>query len=322
MTAFGGILHFNDKFKRRVSNFYGMMLKRENVLIEALPYMQEFYDSIMVIKIGGNAMVNPQVMEDIIKDVVLLRYVGIKPVIVHGGGPEITDKMARLGKKAEFFQGLRITDDETMEIARMVLVGNINTKIVSLIGIFGGKGVGLTGYDGRMIIGHKQAAKHVIINGVETEVDIGWVGEREVINPEILHITLEKGYIPVISPIAVDAEGNALNINADTVAGDISAALHAKKLILMTDVSGLLRDMKDPASRISRITLNDIDPLIEEGIIKSGMIPKIKGAAVAVKSGVEKAHIINGSISHSMLLELFTDGGVGTMIYEPELESQ
>jgi acetylglutamate kinase len=297
-----------------------MALKRENVLIEALPYMQEFYDSVMVIKVGGNAMVNPQIMEDIIKDIVLLRYVGIKPVIVHGGGPEITDKMARLGKKAEFFQGLRITDDETMEIARMVLVGNINTKIVSLLGIFGGKGVGLTGYDGRMIMGHKQAAKHVIVDGVETEVDIGWVGESEVINPEILHIMLEKGYIPVISPIAVDAKGNALNINADTVAGDIAAALHAKKLILMTDVSGLLREMNNPASRISRITLNDIDPLIEEGVIKGGMIPKIKGAAVAVKSGVEKAHIINGSVSHSMLLELFTDGGVGTMISEPRLE--
>ncbi len=207
-----------------------MELKRENVLIEALPYMQEFYDSIMVIKVGGNAMVSAQIMEDIIKDIVLLRYVGIKPVIVHGGGPEITEKKWNAwAKKAEFFQGLRITDDETMEIARMVLVGNINTKIVSLIGVFGGKGVGFTGYDGRMILGHKQAAKRVLVDGVETEVDIGWVGESEVINPEILHIMLEKGYIPVISPVAVDAKGNALNINADTVAGDIAAALKAKK---------------------------------------------------------------------------------------------
>ena len=241
-----------------------MELKRENVLIEALPYMQEFYDSIMVIKVGGNAMVSAQIMEDIIKDIVLLRYVGIKPVIVHGGGPEITEKMERMGKKAEFFQGLRITDDETMEIARMVLVGNINTKIVSLIGLFGGKGVGFTGYDGRMILGHKQAAKHVLIDGVETEVDIGWVGESEVINPEILHIMLEKGYIPVISPIAVDAKGNALNINADTVAGDIAAALHAKKLILMTDVSGLLRNIKDPGSRISRVKLDDLTSLLRK----------------------------------------------------------
>lgn len=297
-----------------------MSLKRENVLIEALPYMQEFYDSVMVIKVGGNAMVNVQVMEDIIKDIVLLRFVGIKPVIVHGGGPEITEKMTRMGKKAEFVEGLRITDDETLEIARMVLVGNINTKMVSLIGKSGGKGIGLTGHDGRMILARKKAAQKIIVEGVETEVDIGWVGESEVINPEILQIVLEKGYIPVISPIAVDTAGNALNINADTVAGDIAAALHAKKLILMTDVSGLLRDMNDPGSRISRISLDDVDPLISEGIIRGGMIPKIKGAAVAVKSGVEKAHIINGSVSHSMLLELFTDGGVGTMIYGPGFE--
>ena len=284
--------------------------------------MQEFYDSIMVIKVGGNAMVSAQIMEDIIKDVVLLHYVGIKPVIVHGGGPEITEKMELMGKKAEFFQGLRITDDETMEIARMVLVGNINTKIVSLIGVFGGKGIGLTGYDGRMILGHKQSTKKVVIDGIETEIDIGWVGESEVINPDILHIVLKNGYIPVISPIAVDAKGNALNINADTVAGDIAAALHAKKLILMTDVSGLLKNLKDPLSRISRVTLEDIDPLIAEGVIKRGMIPKIKGAAVAVQSGVERAHIINGSVSHSMLLELFTHGGVGTMVYGPSTEDK
>ena len=164
--------------------------------------------------------------------------------------------------------------------------------------------------------------KKVIIDGIETEVDIGWVGESEVINPEILHIVLQNGYIPVISPIAVDSSGNALNINADTVAGDIAAALLAKKLVLMTDVSGLLRDIKDPSSRISRITLDDIDPLIAEGVIKGGMIPKIKGAAVAVKSGVERAHVINGSVSHSMLLELFTDHGIGTMIYGPGFEPE
>jgi|ERR1035437_344128 acetylglutamate kinase len=295
-----------------------MELKRENVLIEALPYMQEFYDSIMVIKVGGNAMISGQILEDIIKDILLLRYVGIKPVIVHGGGPEITEKMERMGKKAEFYQGLRITDDETMEIARMVLVGNINTKMVSLIGVLGGKGIGLTGYDGRMILGHKQATKKVVVEGIETEVDIGWVGESEVINPDILYIVLEKGYIPVISPIAVDAKGNALNINADTIASDIAAALHAKKLILMTDVSGLLKNLKDPSSRISHVTLDDIDLLISEGIIYGGMIPKIRGAAMAVKSGVERAHIINGSFSHSMLLELFTNCGVGTMVYNPE----
>jgi acetylglutamate kinase len=169
-----------------------------------------------------------------------------------------------------------------------------------------------------MILGHKQAAQKIAVNGIETEVDIGWVGESEVINPDILNIVLKKGYIPVISPIAVDAKGNALNINADTVAGDIAAALNAKKLILMTDVSGLLRDINDPTSRISRVTLDDIEPLIAEGVIQGGMIPKLKGAAVAVKNGVESAHIINGSVSHSMLLELFTDQGVGTMVFRLE----
>lgn len=276
--------------------------------------MQEFYDSVMVIKVGGNAMINARIMEDIINDIVLLRFVGIRPVIVHGGGPEITEKMQRMGKKPEFVEGLRITDDETLEIARMVLVGNINTKIVSLIGQSGGKGVGFTGHDGRMILARKKAVQKVLIEGVETEVDIGWVGESEVVNPELLNIVLEKGYIPVISPIAVDSAGNALNINADTVAGDIAAALRAKKLVLLTDVSGLLRDVNDPSSRISRVPLEKVDALIAEGIIRGGMIPKIKSAAVAVESGVEKAHIINGSISHSMLLELFTDGGIGTMI--------
>lgn len=165
-----------------------------------------------------------------------------------------------------------------------------------------------------MVISRLQ--KKVVIDGIETEVDIGWVGECEVINPDILHIVLENGYIPVISPIAVDAKGNALNINADIVAGDIAAALHAKKLILMTDVSGLLRDINDPSSHISRVTLDDIDHLIDEGIIQGGMIPKLKGAAVAVKNGVERAHIINGSVSHSMLLELFTDRGIGTMVHK------
>jgi acetylglutamate kinase len=169
-----------------------------------------------------------------------------------------------------------------------------------------------------MILGHKQGAQKVIVDGIETEVDIGWVGECEVINPDILHIVLENGYIPVISPIAVDVKGNALNINADIVAGDIAAALHAKKLILMTDVPGLLKDIKDPNSRISCVALEDIEPLISEGVIQGGMIPKLKGAAVAVENGVERAHIINGNVPHSMLLELFTDCGVGTMVCKLE----
>ncbi|MFP4655107.1 MAG: acetylglutamate kinase [Methanohalobium sp.] len=295
-----------------------MDLKRENVLIEALPYIQKFYDSIMVIKLGGHAMVDPGIMDDIIRDVVLLRFVGIHPVIVHGGGPEITEKMERMGKKSEFIGGLRITDDETLEIARMVLVGNINTKIVSLIGRHGGNGVGLSGKDGKMILARKKPPQKVRIKEMEHDVDFGWVGDTEIINPELIHILTEKSYIPVISPIAMDTKGNTLNINADVVASDIATSLNAEKLILLTDVTGVLRDKDDPSTRISRIKVEEVEQLIEDGVISAGMIPKIRSAASAVISGVDRVHIINGSVSHSLLLELFTDTGIGTMVYEEE----
>jgi acetylglutamate kinase len=292
------------------------MLKRENVLIEALPYIREFYDSIMVIKIGGHAIVDSVTMEMIVQDIVLLKFVGIHPVIVHGGGPEITDKMARMGKKPEFVAGLRVTDDETLEIARMVLVGNVNSKIVSLISKHGGKGIGLSGSDGRLIMARKLAPQRVIVEGIEKEIDLGWVGETEVINPEIMMILAGKGYIPVISPIATDEKGNDLNVNADTVAGDIAAALRARKLISLTDVPGVLRDPKAPETRISRIAIEEIEALIADNIISGGMIPKIKSSAVAIKGGVGQVHIINGSMPHSLLLELFTHEGIGTMIYK------
>ncbi len=288
---------------------------REQILIEALPYIREFHDSIMVIKVGGHAMVDPRLMEDIVQDVVLLRYVGIHPIIVHGGGPEITEKMEVMGKKSEFVAGLRITDDETMEIARMVLVGNINTRIVSAIGTYGGKGLGLSGKDGRLIMAKKKALQRVTVEGREHDVDLGWVGDVEVINPEILVIAAGNGYIPVIAPIAMDEQGNSLNINADTVAGDIAAAMKAKKLILMTDVPGVLRDPAKESTRISRIQLEHIEDMIGDGTIAGGMIPKVLSAAGAVEKGVDKVHIIDGSKSHSILLELFTDQGIGTMIF-------
>lgn len=291
------------------------MAAREQILIEALPYIREFHDSIMVIKVGGHAMVDPKIMEDIVRDVVLLRYVGIHPIIVHGGGPEITQKMEIMGKKSEFVAGLRITDDETLEIARMVLVGNINTRIVSLIGLNGGKGLGLSGKDGQLIMAKKKALQRIIYEGKEHEVDLGWVGDVELIHPEILIMAAGNGYIPVIAPIAVDENGNSLNINADTVAGDIAIAMKAKKLILMTDVPGVLKKAGDESSRISRIQIDTIDDLIQEGIISGGMIPKVRSAAHGVKRGVEKVHIIDGSKSHSILLELFTDLGIGTMIF-------
>ena len=291
-----------------------MTNNRENVLIEALPYIRDFSNSIMVIKVGGHAMVDPNVMSDIIQDIVLLRFVGIRPVIVRGG-PEITEKMERMGKKSEFVGGLRITDDETMEIARMVLVGSINTRIVSFIGQHGGKGVGLSGKDGKMIMAKKKSIQSIMIEDVEHSVDLGWVGDTEVIDTDIIDIVLEKGYIPVISPIAMDVDGNALNINADMVAGDIASALHAKKLILLTDVPGLLSDISDRSTRISRVSIKDVENLIDDGVISGGMIPKMRSAASSVECGIERVHIIDGSISHSLLLELFTDGGIGTMVY-------
>ncbi len=291
------------------------MQKRENILIEALPYIREFYDSMMVIKMGGHAIVDPEIMELIVQDVVLLKFVGIHPVIVHGGGPEITEKMERMGKKPEFVAGLRVTDDETLEIARMVLVGNVNSKIVSLISKHGGKGIGLSGSDGRLIVAKKLAPQRVTVGGVEKEIDLGWVGETEVINPEIVMILAGKGYIPVISPIATDEKGNDLNVNADTVAGDIASALGAKKLISLTDVPGILRDPKDKQTRISKIAFDEIDRLIADNIISGGMIPKVKSSAAALRGGVEQVHIIDGSSPHSLLLELFTHEGIGTMIY-------
>jgi acetylglutamate kinase len=272
----------------------------------------------MLIKMGGHAIVNPQIMEKIVQDIVLLKFVGIHPVIVHGGGPEITEKMERMGKKAEFIAGLRVTDDETMEIARMVLVGNVNSKIVSLISKHGGKGIGLSGSDGRLIVAKKLALKKVTVGGVEKMIDLGWVGETESINPEVVMILAGKGYIPVISPIATDEKGNDLNVNADTVAGDIASAIGARKLVSLTDVPGVLRDQKDPKTRISRIAFDEIDRLIADNIISGGMIPKIMSSAAALKGGVSQVHIIDGGSPHSLLIELFTNEGIGTMIYTKE----
>jgi len=303
-----------------------MALKFEDVLIESLPYIRDFSESVMVIKVGGNAMLNPEkstaLMESIIQDIVLLHFVGINPIIVHGGGPEINEKMEKMGKQPKFVGGLRITDDDTLEIATMVLVGNINTKMVSLINKHGGKGVGLNGVDSNLIMANKKKIQKVIVDGNEEDIDIGWVGETEIINPQLLKMMIENNYIPVVSPVAVDKKGHMLNINADTVAGDMAAALGAKKLIMMTDISGVLRDINDKESRISKIKLSEIDGLIEDEVITGGMIPKIRGAEVAVKSGVEGVHIINGSAPHSLLLELFTDIGVGTMIYDEKKEEE
>ena len=288
-----------------------MEIKREQILIEALPYIREFYDSIMVLKIGGSIMSNRDVLEDFVEDVVLLRYIGIHPVIVHGGGPEISSAMEKFGKKAEFVGGLRVTDKETLGIARMVLLGNINAELVSMVGKYGGKGIGLSGQDGMFLKAKKKAL--VQVQGKDP-VDLGFVGDVESVDPEIIMITAGKGYIPVISPIAVDDEGNNLNVNADTAAGAIAVALRAKKLISITDVEGVRANPDDPTSVISKFSAQDFDGMVEKGIIKGGMIPKVEACVKVVRGGVEKAHIIDGRIPHAILLELLTEKGIGTMI--------
>ncbi len=288
-----------------------MSIKREQVLIEALPYIREFYDSIMIFKIGGSIMSDRDILEDFIQDVVLLRYIGIHPVIVHGGGPEISEAMEKFGKKAEFVGGLRVTDKETLEIARMVLLGNINAELVNLIGKHGGKGIGLSGQDGMFLKARKKAP--VKIQGKEP-IDLGFVGDVESVDPEIMMIMAGKGYIPVISPIAVDMDGNNLNVNADTAAGAVAIAMRAKKFLSITDVEGVRMNPEDPSSVISEFPASDFDRLVQEGIIKGGMIPKVEACVRVVRGGVDKAHIIDGRKHHAILLELLTDEGIGTMI--------
>ncbi len=284
-------------------------MKREEILIEALPYIRKFYGSKMVIKVGGHALVDEGIMDNIMRDTVLLRFIGINPVVVHGGGPEITRLMEKLGKKPKFIGGLRITDDETLEIARMVLVGSVNERIVSLIGKHGGKGIGLSGNDGKLIVAKKKAKQQM----AGEEIDLGWVGEIEEINAEIINITTEENYIPVISPIAVDRGGNSLNVNADSVAAEIACAISAEKLILLTDVPGLFRDPADPSTLISQATPELVNELIAGGVIRGGMIPKVEACLKAAHHGIT-AHIINGKTPHTILLELLTDKGIGTMI--------
>ncbi len=288
-------------------------MEKVKVLVEALPYIKEFYGSCMVIKIGGHAMVNEKVLESTIKDILLLYFVGIKPIVVHGGGPEITEKMEKLGIKPKFVDGLRVTDRETMEIVEMVLDGKINSKIVTTFIQYGGRAVGLSGKDGLLIIARKKIIRKKK-NGEEIEIDLGFVGETEYVNPEILRVLIDHGYIPVISPVASDLEGNTYNINADIVAGHIASAIRAKKLIMLTDVPGILKDLNDPNSLISRMHVRDLEKMLEEGRIAGGMIPKVEAVLKALKGGVERAHIIDGSKEHAILLELFTREGIGTMV--------
>jgi acetylglutamate kinase len=287
-------------------------MKREEVLMEALPYIQKFYGRTIVIKLGGHAMVDPSILDTVIQDAVLLHYVGMKVVLVHGGGPEITEKMRAMGKEPVFVAGLRVTDQETLEIAQMVLVGKINDGIVSLITRWGARGIGLSGNDGNLMLASKMEKKRVRNGDSEMEVDLGYVGEITQVDPSVLHTLLDNRYIPVIAPIAIDRSGGSLNINADLAAGEIAIALNAFKLINLTDVEGVMDAERKTVFR--SLTLSEIDRLIIDGTISGGMIPKLEASIRSVRGGVESAHIVNGNKSHNLLLELFTDAGVGTMI--------
>lgn len=279
---------------------------KAGILAEALPYLQEYYGKVVVVKYGGNAMINEELKQAVISDIVMLNLVGIKVVLVHGGGPEINEMLKKTGKESKFVKGLRYTDEETMDIAQMVLCGKINTNLVSLLKNAGAKGVGLSGMDGGLF----EAVKKVDPDGT----DYGYVGEVVKSNPQIVLDVLEKGYIPVVSCIASGIDGPlSYNVNADTAAEKMAVALKAKKLILLTDVKGLLRDPSDDSTLIQELKVSEVPALIREGIIKGGMIPKVDCCVEAVRQGVERANIQDGRVPHSILIELLSSEGVGTM---------
>ncbi len=273
-------------------------------LIQALPYIRIFAGKTIVIKYGGNAMIDEELKKAVMRDLVLMRLVGINPILVHGGGPEINEAMKKLGKEPEFVAGRRVTDAETMEIVEMVLTGKTNKSIVAHLNSEGVQAVGLSGKDANLLIATKDTD-----NG-----DLGFVGKIAHVNPEIIHTLTNGGYIPVISSVAVGADGQAYNVNADTAAAALAAALHAEKLILMTDVEGLYKDFSDKSSLVSEITTAEARQWIVDGVIDKGMIPKLEACASAVEDGVPRAHIIDGRRAHALLIELFTDTGIGTMV--------
>ena len=281
------------------------MLERARVLSEALPYITRYAGKTIVVKYGGNAMLDEELKRAVTQDIVLMRAVGFRPVLVHGGGPEISDLMQRVGKQPEFVGGLRVTDRDTVDLVEMVLVGKVNTGIVSMINQQGGRAVGLSGKDARLIVASKR---------VGTSVDLGFVGEVRQINADVVNTLSEAGYIPVISSVGAGDDGQSYNINADHVAGSIAASLHATKLIMLTDVSGVLADPSDPSSLLSEISVERSRDLIRSGAADRGMIPKLEACNTAVTAGVGRAHIIDGRVPHSVLMEIFTDHGIGTMI--------
>lgn len=290
------------------------LIGKAEILIEALPYIRNFAGKTFVIKYGGHAMVSEELKNSVAQDIVLLKYIGINPILVHGGGQEITTLMERLGKEASFVDGLRVTDRETMEMVEMVLVGKVNREIVTLLNRHGGKAVGLSGKDSNLMLAVKRPPKSVFVNGVEKTVDLGYVGDILSINPAVIHTLSSQNYIPVISSIGVSAEGEGLNINADHVAGELAAALNAEKLIILTDVEGIMQKQGDGTTLISSLNRQQARQMIISGEISSGMIPKVEACVGALNSNVKRTHIIDGRINHSLLLEIFTDHGIGTMV--------
>lgn len=279
------------------------MEEKTSVLLEALPYIQRFHGKVLVIKLSGGLIEEEEIRNTIYQDLVLLSYVGMKPVVIHGGGSEVSKEMKKEGKTPEFIEGLRVTDEETIEILHKSLGGKINKEIVLGLEKNGGLALGISGIDGNLV----QAKK---IGGEE----LGFVGEIEKINPELINYLTEKDYIPVIAPIGTDQNGNSLNLNADTVAAELASALNAEKLILLTDVPGVLEDPEDEDTLISKLSVKEAEELIESEKITEGMIPKVKACINSTNSGVNRTHIIDGSKSHTLLLELLTESGIGTMI--------
>ncbi|HHY45913.1 MAG TPA: acetylglutamate kinase [Firmicutes bacterium] len=277
--------------------------EKAGVLIEALPYIRLFFGKTVVIKLGGSAMTRAGQCDSLAQDIVLLRYIGLNPVVVHGGGPEISAFMERLGLKPRFVNGRRVTDESTMEVVEMVLCGKLNKEIVSLLNKHGGKAVGLSGKDGNLILARK-----------DKNQELGQVGEVAEIHPEVIKVMCREGFIPVIAPVAQDENGVSYNINADIVAGHLAPAVGADKLIMLTDVEGILREQGDPASLISTLTIEEAREMLESGKADRGMIPKLEGCIAALSGGVPRAHIIDGRVPHALLLEIFTNKGIGTMV--------
>ncbi len=276
--------------------------ERAEVLTAALPYIRQYYGKTVVVKYGGNAMTSDVLKEQVMEDLVLLRLVGVRVVLVHGGGPDVSEMMTKLGKKPEFVDGLRVTDRETVDIVQMVLAGKINKTLVNLLEMKGGHAIGLSGMDGRMIEAKRKDER------------LGYVGEITAVNIAPVEDLIERGYIPVVSTLGCDGEGNTYNINGDTAAAAIAGALGAERLIMMTDIAGILRDRDDPATLIPEITVADAEKLKEEGIVSGGMIPKVECCIDAIRRGVKKVIIMDGRVPHSILMELLTDEGAGTLV--------